>query len=84
MSEQELREERLRKLAILRDAGLEAYPARTARDTSIDTFNAYFADFQANGKSATIAGRLLALRGPGGGTFLGPFSPPRPHTTAFL
>ncbi|MCE9541390.1 lysine--tRNA ligase [Candidatus Kaiserbacteria bacterium] len=66
MSEQDIRDERLKKLQILADAGMDAYPARTARDTSIDSFLAYFEDFEKSGKVATLAGRLMALRGQGG------------------
>ena len=66
MSERDIRNERLKKLKMLKDAGMDAYPARTGRDTSIDSFQAYFSDFEGSGKEATLAGRLMALRGQGG------------------
>jgi lysyl-tRNA synthetase class 2 len=66
MSEQEIREERLKKLSLLKEAGVEAYPAQTDRTHSIRQF---LADFDALVESSTtvrLAGRILALRGQGG------------------
>ena len=54
------RDERLRKLAELREMGIDPYPAKTHRDTKIseilDNFDAL------SGKTVTIAGRITAIR----------------------
>ncbi|HWO07030.1 MAG TPA: lysine--tRNA ligase [Candidatus Paceibacterota bacterium] len=59
-----LRDERLKKLELLRDAGMDPYPVESARDTS----NADFLDAFDEGSSAhvTIAGRIMSRRGQGG------------------
>lgn len=64
-SGEELRAERLKKIDILRQAGMDAYPARSARDTSIADFLAAFGE----GKGAVLAGRVMSLRGQGGIVF---------------
>ncbi|KKW24880.1 MAG: lysyl-tRNA synthetase [Candidatus Kaiserbacteria bacterium GW2011_GWB1_52_6] len=66
MSEQDLRDERLKKLALLKAAGMEAYPAQAARDTSNADFLAQFVDRESSGRSCTLAGRVMSLRGQGG------------------
>ena len=62
MSEADIRAERLKKLQILRGAGMEPYPARTARDTSVADFSKEFVE----GNKATLAGRIMSVRGQGG------------------
>jgi lysyl-tRNA synthetase class 2 len=66
MSEQELRDERLKKLKILEDAGMPAYPARIERDCAIDDFQIRFALLETSQENVVLAGRLMALRGQGG------------------
>lgn len=66
MSEADIRAERLRKLELLKEAGMEAYPARSARDTSIADFLANFDELEKLGKGVTIAGRVMSVRGQGG------------------
>ena len=67
MSEADIRAERLKKLEILKEAGMEAYPASTARDTSNADF---LADFETYGsKNAVLAGRVMSIRGQGGIVF---------------
>jgi len=64
MSESDIRRERLKKLEILKAAGIEPYPTRTARDLS----NARFAEtFDSLGERVlTLAGRVMSVRGQGG------------------
>ena len=62
MSEADIRAERLKKLELLREAGMDAYPARTDRNSSVADF---FGNFE-EGKSAVLAGRVMSLRGQGG------------------
>lgn len=66
MSEQDIRAERLKKLELLKAAGMEAYPARIERDTALDDFQMRFALLETSGETVVIAGRLMALRGQGG------------------
>jgi lysyl-tRNA synthetase class 2 len=68
MSSDGLRDDRLKKIDILREAGMEAYPAESARDVS----NADFLDsFEGRGEKMTVlAGRVLSRRGQGGIQFL--------------
>ncbi len=66
MSEQDLREDRLKKLAILEAAGMPAYPARIERDTAVDEFLIRFEVLETSGETVVLAGRLMALRGQGG------------------
>lgn len=65
----DIRTERLKKLELLREAGMEAYPARTGRDTSIADFVAAFEGREKEGSPATVAGRIMSLRGQGGIAF---------------
>ena len=62
MAEADILAERLKKLQILKDAGMEPYPAHSARDTSITDFLKGFKE----GNSATLAGRVMSVRGQGG------------------
>jgi len=66
MSEADIRAERVRKLEILKAAGMEAYPASTARDTSIADFAENFEKLEESGKHVTLAGRVMSVRGQGG------------------
>lgn len=66
MSESDIRGERVRKLDILKEAGMEPYPARTARDTTAREFSEGFASLEADGASRVLAGRLMSRRGQGG------------------
>src|SRR3989338_3201349 len=66
MSEQDIRGERLKKLGLLKAAGMEAYPARTGRDISIADFIATFEQLEKAEKKVTVAGRAMSLRGQGG------------------
>ncbi|MCI0619684.1 lysine--tRNA ligase [Candidatus Wolfebacteria bacterium] len=63
---EELREERLKKLNLLKEKGIDPYPARSGRDTAIVNLLANFDE----GKEVTIAGRVMALRRHGGSTFI--------------
>jgi len=66
MSEADIRAERLKKLDILKEAGMSAYPAKSARDTSCAAFVASFEQLETDGKTVTVAGRIMSLRGQGG------------------
>jgi len=61
------REARLEKLAALRDAGVDTYPARTSRDHTIAETLEDFDGLQ--GVTITLAGRLFRLREMGRAAF---------------
>src|SRR5665213_1658556 len=64
MSGEDIRAERLKKLVLLRDAGIEAYPAKTHQTATVQAF---LGSFEAHGDAAeTLAGRVMALRKQGG------------------
>jgi lysyl-tRNA synthetase class 2 len=64
MSESDIRAERLKKLEKLKAAGMEPYPSRSARDISNLDFLALFDSL--SGKTMTLAGRVMSVRGQGG------------------
>lgn len=66
MSVDELRQERLKKIEILKEAGMEPYPARTDRTIDIHAYAADFTNLLESGASYTLAGRVMSLRGQGG------------------
>ncbi|MEY4747426.1 MAG: hypothetical protein RLZZ416_475 [Candidatus Parcubacteria bacterium] len=66
MSEADIRSERIKKLDILKEAGMAPYPASTNRDTNADDFIAGFSELEKSGRRATLSGRLMSLRGQGG------------------
>ena len=68
-SGEDIRADRLKKLELLHAAGMEAYPATSARDSSIPDLLANFDEFEANGMPKTIAGRVMSKRGQGGIAF---------------
>jgi len=61
-----MRAERLKKLERLKEAGMDPYPAISARTATISDFLADFDERMKNGASATLAGRVMSLRGQGG------------------
>jgi len=62
MSSNDMREDRLKKIDILKAAGMESYPAHTSRTISIQD---YITGFDTAGEQ-TLAGRVLSVRGQGG------------------
>lgn len=66
MSEADIRAERLRKLQLLKDAGVEAYPAQTNRSHTVSDFLNNFDSLESASTQVILAGRIMALRGQGG------------------
>ena len=66
----EIRDERLKKLEKLAEAGMEAYPASTVRDASNADFLDTFEERETSGDMATLGGRVMSRRGQGGIQFL--------------
>ncbi|MDP3772072.1 MAG: lysine--tRNA ligase [bacterium] len=69
MALEEIRNERVKKLAILRERGIDPYPAQTKRTHEIGTVLEKFAELLAKTEPLTIAGRVLAKREHGGSVF---------------
>lgn len=61
----EIRNERLKKLAILKEKGINPYPATTKRTHSITTAIHSFDTLVAKGEHITLTGRILITRGQG-------------------
>src|SRR3989344_6279210 len=66
MSETDIRTERIKKLALLKAAGMEAYPAESHRDISNADVRAEFDELEKSGKKIHVGGRVMSLRGQGG------------------
>ncbi len=66
----ELKKVRLQKLNSLQKAGLLAYPAKTKRTHSIAEALENFSKLSKSKKEIVLVGRIMALRGHGGATFL--------------
>ncbi len=65
----ELRDERLKKKAILEEKGCNPYPAHTARTHPIDIFFDRFSLLEASKENVVLAGRIMSKRGQGGLAF---------------
>ncbi len=65
----EIRGERLKKLNLLKEKGIHAYPASTSRGVSVDEVIRNFDALAADKKAVTIAGRVMSLREHGGIVF---------------
>ncbi len=64
---EEIREERLKKVALLREKGIEPYPITSHRT---HTNTAFLAAFDEGMGTVTLAGRILSIRGQGGISFI--------------
>lgn len=65
----EVRAERLRKLALLREAGMDPYEARTVRTHAINEVQDSFPALLESGETIVVAGRVMSLRLHGGSAF---------------
>jgi lysyl-tRNA synthetase class 2 len=64
MSELDLKEVRLQKLAKIRDAGMEGYPATAKKDFWLSEIKSQFDDLGSE-KTFSLVGRIMAIRGQG-------------------
>lgn len=69
MAEEELRQERLKKLENLKEAGIDPYPSRIKRTATIAEFIANFSSYESDGAEVSLVGRIISLRGHGGIVF---------------
>lgn len=61
----EIRDARLKKLALLKERGINPYPAKIPRDFSLADLKNTFAEKETSAESFSVAGRIMALRGQG-------------------
>ena len=66
----ELRKTRLNKLALLREAGMDPYPAKVPRSFCLDDAHKSFAEYEKSAKSVSLCGRIMAIRGQGAILFI--------------
>lgn len=69
MSEADIRSERVKKLDLLKAAGMEAYPVSVAKDYSLVEVLARFEVLEQDAATITVVGRVMARRGQGGIVF---------------
>lgn len=69
----DLKAERLKKLKLLKDEGVDPYPASSSRTNSIKEILTNFNDFKDSDKVVILAGRIMQSRGQGGLMFLDVF-----------
>ncbi len=61
----EIRAERLKKIARLKESGRSPYPSRVPRDSTLASLRARFQEVVTSGVSVSVAGRVMAIRGAG-------------------
>ncbi|MFN4181409.1 MAG: amino acid--tRNA ligase-related protein, partial [Candidatus Paceibacteria bacterium] len=66
----EIKEARLRKLSLLKERGIDPYPAHTMREISLREAQDKFDALQAGGEMKWISGRIMSLRGQGAIIFI--------------
>ncbi len=62
---EELRSARIKKIELLKEFGMDAYPIDIHRDYSIDYVKGNFEDLSKDSKNISIAGRVMIIRGQG-------------------
>ena len=62
---EELRKTRLNKLALIKDAGMNPYPAKVPRSFSLIDARKNFAEYEKSAKPVSLCGRIMAIRGQG-------------------
>ncbi len=70
MALDEIRAERMKKLALLREKGIDPYPIATNRTHTIADALAAFDGLEASAERVAIAGRIMSRRGQGGIIFV--------------
>ncbi|MHB8860189.1 MAG: lysine--tRNA ligase [Minisyncoccota bacterium] len=65
-----VRAERLAKIGLLEEAGMDAYPARTSRTHTVEQFLENHASLEANDEQVMLAGRVMSIREHGGSLFI--------------
>lgn len=66
----EIRDTRIKKLEILKQKGINPYPAKTRRELSLKQVLEQFESLEKSGENKWIAGRIMSIRGQGAIVFL--------------
>lgn len=66
MNEADIRAERIKKIEMLKDAGMSAYPVSARTDMTLQVFLSTFDELDVSGQEVTLAGRVMSIRGQGG------------------
>ena len=66
MAEADIRADRMRKLDLLSEAGMSAYPVETDRTMEIASFVEHFEKYESEKSTVVLAGRVMSRRGQGG------------------
>lgn len=66
----EIRDNRIRKLELLRKRGMNSYPAESKREISLEDAVSNFSDLEKNSEMKWIAGRIMSIRGQGAIIFI--------------
>lgn len=67
---EDIRDERIKKLALLKAAGMEPYPAQVTRTHTLEEALAQFETLESDATIVTVVGRIMSLRGQGGILFV--------------
>ncbi len=70
MALSDIRNERIKKIAKLKEKGIDAYPSHSSRTHTIQKFLHAHAQLEKNGDTVTLAGRIMSIRTHGGSIFL--------------
>ena len=62
---EELRDSRLKKMKILHDAGMEAFPSSVPKTHSLSKIRESFDELVKNETAVSVAGRVMSVRGQG-------------------
>lgn len=62
---EEIRAVRLKKIALLKEAGFDPYPAKVPKDIDIIDLKKDFDSYVSDSKKLSVAGRVMAIRGQG-------------------
>ena len=66
----DIRSDRMKKIEILKEKGIDAYPAESYRTHDNSTFLSLFESLTSSSEAVTLAGRIMSLRDQGGIVFL--------------
>src|SRR3989338_10285000 len=66
----EIRDARIKKLKLLREQGMDPYPAESRREISLKEAIDNFDNLEKGGKAGWIAGRIMSIRGQGALVFI--------------
>src|SRR3569833_2062589 len=62
---EELKAARLKKLDLLKEAGMDPYPPKVPRGHCLEDAHKQFAEYEKSGATVNLAGRVMAIRGQG-------------------